>query len=126
MPCGAVMDSLPLGLVARLCSSSAVRSISSSRAPLRSSSSWPASVSDTCRVVRLNRRTPKRFSSWAMYLLTLAGDMSVARAAAAKLPRWATSRKVWMRSSESMGRAGQGWAARGTRVRGLQRSSGAM
>ena len=89
--------------MARSCSSLAVICTSSSTGPLRSYSSWPASVSDTLRVVRWNSRTPKRVSSCATYLLTLAGDMSSARAAAEKLLRRATSRKVWIRSRESMG-----------------------
>jgi hypothetical protein len=71
--------SRPLGRVARWCSSPWVRSISSSSAPLRSNSSCPASVSDTLRVVRLNRRRPKRASSCAIDLLTLAGDTPCAR-----------------------------------------------
>jgi len=54
----------------------------------------PASVSDTLRVVRWNKRRPKRVSSCAMALLTLAGETPCAAAVAEKLPRRATSRKI--------------------------------
>lgn len=56
----------------------------------------------TVRVVRLSSRVPRRVSSSATYLLTLALDTLSVRAAMEKLPRVATSRKVRISSSVSI------------------------
>jgi len=48
----------------------------------------------TFRVERLKSFTPRRSSSWSMRRPTIAGVMPSSRAAADKLPRWATSTKV--------------------------------
>src|SRR4029077_20812856 len=48
--------------------------------------SRPALVRATLRVVRLKRRTPRRFSRLATALPIAVGDMSRSRAAARKLP----------------------------------------
>ena len=105
MPCGAEMRSRPVGRLACSCSSAWVSSTISITGLLRSSSSAPASVRLTERVERLSRRTPKRVSSSATYLLTVALDMSSLLAAREKLPCAATSRKVLMRSRLSMSAA---------------------
>src|SRR5574337_540880 len=62
----------------------------------------PASVSDTRRVVRCNRRAPTSRSRSATKRVTVAGDMSNARAAAAKPPSSATVWNTRIVSSLSM------------------------
>ena len=62
----------------------------------------PSGVSVTLRVERLKSFTPRRSSSWSMRRPTIAGVMPSSRAAAERLPRWATSTKVVSSLKRSM------------------------
>ena len=107
----AEMRRRPVGRLACSWISACVSATISITGVLRSSSSAPASVRLTERVERLSSRTPKRVSSSATYLLTVAFDMSSRLAAREKLPSVATSRKVFRRSKLSMGVRWKGWDA---------------
>src|SRR5260370_8181490 len=63
--------------------------MSDSAGAIASTYSRPALVRATFRVVRLKRRTPRRFSRLATALPIAVGDTSRSRAAARKLPRLA-------------------------------------
>jgi hypothetical protein len=68
--------------------------MSDSAGAIASTYSRPALVRATLRVVRLKRRTPRRFSRLATALPIAVGDMSRSSAAARKLPYLAMAARV--------------------------------
>jgi hypothetical protein len=75
----------PLGTLADCDSSCSAASISASTRRLRSSSIMPSAVSVMLRVLRWNRRTPRRSSSRATLLPMAEAETPSARPAATKL-----------------------------------------
>ena len=107
----------------RVLAAASASSISCRMARTRCRYDSPASVSASLRVVRCSRRVPRCCSSSATMRVTTGGDMSMARAAAAKPPSSTTRSKIFMACRRSMvqasclkTRAPNESAVRGTRA----------
>ncbi|MNV93748.1 hypothetical protein D3C71_1884760 [compost metagenome] len=93
-PSLALMRTVPEGVWRNWSTSASASSIAAIAGRSLAARPWPASVSETLRVVRLTSRTPSRCSSPLIEWLTADGVMSRSVAAPRKLARAATAKKT--------------------------------